>query len=291
MPGQPQLPAMASAESASPPGPPNQARAALMFGCSSRSLRNVSRWPWPRSAISASSVNSPEVLRMAPGQASSSPGRDQLFSGVLPKRLQHPVTGGRRRFDDDHGALHQPADGVEHLPRPHGVVADHVLRRGQGASALEDRQPVEDPLLRPGEQGVAPVDRGSQGLLPGLGRPRPGRQEREAVGQPVRDLERRHGGDPGRGQLERQRDAVERAADPSHGEQVVLAVHRARTDGAGPFDEELGCRVLQHLSTPGCPRERSRAVRPSPAPRRGRPAPRGSSRGRSRQDTDRASRR
>ena len=67
------------------------------------------------------------------------------------------------------------------------------LRRGQGPAAPEYGEPVEDDLFARAQQGVAPVDRRPQRLLAGLRRACTGREQGEAVHEPVGDLRGRHG--------------------------------------------------------------------------------------------------
>jgi hypothetical protein len=79
------------------------------------------------------------------------------------------------------------------------------------------------------QQLIAPVHRGPQRLLPRWRRPVTRIEQLEPVPQPVSDLLDRQRAHPGRGQLDAQRDAVQRPAQPRHGGRVLLG-----QDEAGP---------------------------------------------------------
>ncbi len=60
---------------------------------------------------------------------------------------------------------------------------------------------------------MAPVDGGAQRLLPGRRGPVAGGEQLEPISKALRDLVCRQGPDPSGGQLDRERNAVKRAAD------------------------------------------------------------------------------
>jgi hypothetical protein len=78
----------------------------------------------------------------------------------------------------------------------------------------------------------------AQRLVPGHRHPAAAGQQAEPVVQPRRDLLRRHGAQPGRGQLDGQRHAVERAADPGHGGRVGHGDLESGQDRAGALIQQ-----------------------------------------------------
>ena len=117
-----------------------------------------------------------------------------------------------------------------------GLGADG-LDVGERAAAGEDRHAPEQPLLRLGEERVAPVDRGAQRLLP-LGRvARAGGEHVERVVEPLEQRFRRQEPQPGGGELERERQAVEAPADGRDGGRV-LGRQLERASSLGALDEQ-----------------------------------------------------
>ncbi len=86
---------------------------------------------------------------------------------------------------------------------------------------------------------MAPVDGGPQGPLPRRGGPVAGPEEREAVAEPGGDLLGGQHAHPGRGQLDGQRDAVQRAADGRHRHRVPLGDREAGPGRRRPVREQL----------------------------------------------------
>ena len=179
------------------------------------------------------------------------PGASKSFGGVLTQRLQHPVPAGGAGFDDDHGLFDEPADGVEDLAGACVLVCDDLLSRHQRPTALEDREPVEHPLLGLRQQLVAPVDGGAQRLLPFFGGAGAGGEQGEPVREPLGHLDRRQRRYPGGGELEGERDAVEGPGDGTDRAQVVGVEQQPGAHGAGPFGEQLRRRVAEHLAWRG----------------------------------------
>ena len=74
-----------------------------------------------------------------------------------------------------------------------------------------------------------------------------GREQPEAVLETVQDLDRREGAQPHRGELDRERDAVEPAAQLHHGVAVAVRELEVRRHGRGAVEEErdgvVVCRV------------------------------------------------
>ena len=128
---------------------------------------------------------------------------------------------------------------------------DDILGRHQRPTALEDREPVEHPLLGLREQLVAPVDGGAQRLLPFVGGAGAGGEQGEPVREPLGHLDRRQRRDPGGGELEGERDAVEGPGDGTDRGQVVGVEQQPGAHGAGAFGEQLRRRVAEHLAWRG----------------------------------------
>ena len=120
-------------------------------------------------------------------------------------------------------------------------VAD-LLGRLEDPAAAEDAEPDEQALFLVVEQLVAPLDRRPQRLL-ALGQVAPaGGEERQPVLQPAEQLVRLEHLHPGGRQLDRERQAVEAAADL--GQPAVVAAE-ARQHGLRPLPEELDRRRLR----------------------------------------------
>src|SRR6476660_2924261 len=144
---------------------------------------------------------------------------------VLPDRLQHPES------------LLLPAKQAlidQRLQRVYAGVA-HLLRRLERAAAAEDRQSLEQEPFLFVEEVVAPCDGRAQGLLPRI-YAATCLEQVEPPRQAVEQLLRREHGDPGSGELERERQVVEPGA------QLVddRAGLETRVDGLRPRDEEIG---------------------------------------------------
>ena len=129
--------------------------------------------------------------------------RPQALRRELPNRLEHPE------------ALVAPADEAlvdERLERVEVRVADRLGRR-ERAAADEDREPREDPLLVVVQEVVRPGDRRTQRLLAAdrrLGR-RCSRSRRSP--EALDELPRREHARSRGGELDRQRQVVEAAAE------------------------------------------------------------------------------
>ena len=130
--------------------------------------------------------------------------RRQL-GGVLAHDLEQPVSPVGR-LDDAGGD-----ERVELLDR--GVRPAHVEHRLGGEAAAEDREPTEQPLFREIEQLDAPVDRRAHRPVAHRGVPRSSRERVEARVEQPEQLPGRQRPKPRRGQLDRQRQALEPVAD------------------------------------------------------------------------------
>ena len=93
------------------------------------------------------------------------------------------------------------------------LARGHSLGGGQVKSPGEHRQAGQHRPLGAGQQIPRPLDHRPQRLLPRRGRPRPPGQQGEPLVQPGIQLGQRHHPQPGRGQLDGQRDAIKPPAD------------------------------------------------------------------------------
>ena len=118
-----------------------------------------------------------------------------------------------RSFGDHQRLVDQRSEQVEHPLALDSLAGADLLGRLEGKAAGEHRQAAKQRSLVVGEQLVAPVDRGAQGLKPGQGRARPAGQEAEAIREAGCDLLDREHPHPGGGELDRQRQPVELGAD------------------------------------------------------------------------------
>ena len=180
----------------------------------------------------------------------------QPLPGERPQRLEHLVAGVPARVvGGQHRLRHQPRAGVEDVPRLEAVVRRHrggrVARR---SSAGTRRSALEQRAFTRFEQLVRPLDRAPQGLV-ALGRAAAtAGQQLEALVEAGGDVGRRHDRHPRRRQLDRERDAVEPAADLGDG--LGVATRRARTRAAPRAPAR---RTAAPPRWPSPPRRRRRA--------------------------------
>src|SRR5919201_172396 len=145
---------------------------------------------------------SEEVLRVAAAKLLRLARRLQPLARVLADRLQHPeaLAGVPRE-----ALAHERLEGVE-------LGARDRLGGAQRAAAGEHGETGKEPPLFLVEQLVRPLDRGAQGLLPGL-RVAAAPEQVEALLQPLQDLGRGEHARARRGQLDRERQAVQAPAE------------------------------------------------------------------------------
>mgnify|MGYP007135457263 CR=1 FL=1 len=145
-----------------------------------------------------------------------------------------------------HEARHEAADLVRRDAAPRAY-----RRRGlEGKSAREDRSAAEHGALLVRQQVIAPVHRRAERVVPRqVGAARVG-QEAKAIVEPIGDLIDRQGLEPRGGELDRQRDAVETAADPRQS-RGVLRRHRKRGINRGRALRKQPHRLARHQGRPG----------------------------------------
>ena len=166
----------------------------------------------------------------------------------LPERVEHPVARvpEHRPLGHHQRLIHQRGDQRQNVPDRDALIGAHRLGHLQ-RPAREDRQPPEQGLLRGREQVITPLQGGAQGALARRSGPVAGRQQPEPVAQPGADLLRRQDPDPGRGQLDRQRQAVERPADRGDGGRVLRTDGKSRARRGAPVREQADGLVTERV--------------------------------------------
>ena len=162
-------------------------------------------------------------------------------------RLAVAITVALRQRHDQR-AVDQPVQCVEHRPEVVGVVDEQRLDQLERRAAGQHTQAPEHPLLALVEQAVAPLERGVQRALAfGRGAVAPMGEQGEAVAhrgeQACHAEQRRARG----GQLDRQRQAVERVAQLDHRGGVGAVEREMAVEGAHPLDEERHRSEAQRL--------------------------------------------
>jgi hypothetical protein len=178
-----------------------------------------------------------EILRVRFADLLRLPRLGQPFLAVGPDDLQHPVPG-RVVPDDQQRLVGQCGQQVQDLVGADAGSGADLLGRLQRGAAGEDRETAPERALGVVEQVPAPVHHRAQRLMPGHRGAAAAGQQLEPVAQPGRDLLGGHGAQPGRGQLDGQRHAVERPADHGHGGRVVFGDLEAGHHGTGPLGEQ-----------------------------------------------------
>ena len=204
-----------------------------MSSWSSSSRSSQRRWSSPASfgaALSARATNQSRWRRsivVAPrrARASCSAANSRIVSSSR-KRGSPSASSIRTRL------WSASADqAVERRRRPSSAAGpQHGLGRLEVAAADEHRQAVEEPALAVVEQVVAPGDRAAQRLLARRQVARPGGQDVELMLEPVEDRVGREELDACRGELDRERHAVEPGGDPGDGRRVLVRHLEVRPD-------------------------------------------------------------
>ena len=138
----------------------------------------------------------------------------QPLRAELADGFQHPVPGPAARIGlaCQHRLIDQLRDARQHVPGIQTVPSAHSLGSVQIEFAGKHRAAGPELALGLRAQVEAPLDGGLQCLVPGRTVPLPAREQLEAVLQPVKDLLSREHTQPDRGQLDRQRNAVQATA-------------------------------------------------------------------------------
>ncbi len=158
----------------------------------------------------------------------------------VPERFEHLEAGRHRvvRRGRDHRLRHQRPEDVVDVARPERLVRDHALGGPEVEAAGEHREAREDGALGVVEQRVGPVDRGQQRLVSWRGGAGASGEQAESFVDPVEDLAGGHHRDPGGGELECERDAVEMVAELRNRRRVVRGDGEARSRRCGALRED-----------------------------------------------------
>ncbi|GAA3095528.1 hypothetical protein GCM10020254_46000 [Streptomyces goshikiensis] len=168
--------------------------------------------------------------------------------GVLVDGFEHAVAhAGGGRVGEYEGFVDEGAEGVGDVQGigrvggvpVAGVIGTDGLGRGEVAAAGEDGQAAQDGAFGRVQEVPGPVDDGAQGLLAGQDGPRAAGQEPEAVVEAVGDLARGQQPQPGRGQLDGEREAVQAGADLGDGVRVVGGGEAGAGGGAAVGEEAV----------------------------------------------------
>ncbi|TQM66661.1 hypothetical protein FHX41_0242 [Actinomadura hallensis] len=159
----------------------------------------------------------------------------QPLPPVLPDGLQH----AEARLGPVHGLEQRPVgQGVQDVQ---GVRAAGHAGGGPGRDhAGEHREPLGEPAFPLVQEVPAPLDDGPQRPVPGQGGAVPVAQQAEAVAEAGGELVRRHRAHPGRGELDRQRQAVQPPADAP--DRLGVVAGEPGPHGRGPLGEQLDRR-------------------------------------------------
>ena len=179
---------------------------------------------------------STEVVRVPVVQPLDLLGLPEPLRRVLPDRLQHAVARLAPKVRCDQRLLDQSGQDREHRT----VVSRDLFGGGQAEPTGEDREPTQQPLLVPGQQVVAPVQRRGHGPVPF--RPVPAADQAEGRAQPVEQGRRRQQPGVGGGQLQGQRQPVQPPADRRHRGRGGGGELQSGVDRAGALQEHLGGR-------------------------------------------------
>jgi hypothetical protein len=170
--------------------------------------------------------------------------RSSFTCGIARHRI---LVGDDERFVD------QRREDVEHRPLVERGVLHQRLGRFHRKAAGEDTEPAEhDPLLL-AQQAVAPIERGPERLVAAQRRPRATGQQPEARVELVAHDGEAQGRHARGGELDRERQAVELAADVDGEAEAVVVEAKARIGGAG-----RALRAARWRRSRACPR-RSRS--------------------------------
>ena len=163
----------------------------------------------------------------------------QAAGGILSDGVEQAEPGFvLARLHLDHAAVHQRAERVHH--RPVDVITADGGDGGQAEGPGEHAEPGEQGLLTGRQQAVAPVQRAAQGPLPFGQVMRSGGQQAHPVIEPGEQRPRRQQPDPGSGQFDGERQAVQPPADVRLDPDQVSTDPRSRRRRTLPFRPARG---------------------------------------------------
>ena len=202
-----------------------------------------------------------------------------LFFCVLADRLQEPVATLPRRcvFGDHQRTRDQRGEQVEHLDLVDPGAGTHRFGGLETAAPGKHRQAGQHALFVGGEQVVGPVDRGAQRRMAFDRAPLAPGEHTEPLVEPLRELRRAQHRDPGRGQLQRQRDPIEAPNHLGDRSRVGVGHREVRLHRHRPLDQQTRRVAAQHR-VPVTGTLAARAIARPRCVHRRYPNPRGSSR-------------
>ena len=197
-------------------------------------------------ALPLGEIESP--VRVASGKARRLTGLIEPFAGVEADRLEQPVAAvADAVVARDERLLDQPRQDVGDLTPFEAVTGAHRLDRGEVEAPGEDGQAAKERPLVVREQLVAPLEGRLERLLARRRRAAARAQQPEAVVQPLCDRVRPQRAEAGRGELDREREAVEPVADANHVAGVPVLEGEAGGGGARPLDEQADRLVAEEV--------------------------------------------
>ncbi len=197
-------------------------------------------------------------------QEASSPDAASRSRAELPQRVQHPVPLALAEHD---GLVDEPDERVDHVGPLKRHLRAHFLGGGQAERPGEDGKPRPQPPLGGRAQLVRPLDRRAQRLVPGQRARLAAGQHGEPVVEPVDAARQRQRAQLDRGQLDRQRDAVEPLAQPDDvGARSARVIAKPATAAAARSANSSTASPRR----PGWRRQRSQSPRAPAAARSGR---------------------
>jgi hypothetical protein len=151
----------------------------------------------------------------AVGQHVGDPRLDGPGGGEDPHAVEQPVprSSGPPGVDGDQRPLHEPPHDVQRIP-PWRTTGQDVREGGEAGAVGERREGAEAVLVVGGEQVVAPGEGGGEAAAAGGAAGGRVGEEREPVVEPVEDLRDAQHAGASRGQLDRERQVVQGAAEP-----------------------------------------------------------------------------
>lgn len=173
----------------------------------------------------------------------------QLRARVLAHRLQQVIARRPAIYllDQHQGFIHQARQQIQHILLVDPIPSAYRLRGVECPPAGKGREPAQQRALAAREQVIAPIDQRALRLLARQRRPAATSEQAEAVVEPLRHLLHRHRTHPGRGQLQRQRNAIQPAADLGNDGRVPRGQREAGQRGGCSLLKEARRFALCHL--------------------------------------------